>query len=122
MKTMEQKNDDMDVGMNKGTHKNHTCPTGHCCDCSGCNYGCGGMHGGMRRYWRRHFLALVLGVIAAFCVGLKLGEIKGYLMANYGGMPMSHHGWMMDREGYGTDTTTSVAPTYPTAPVTAPQQ
>ena len=42
-------------------------------------------------------IVLVLGVIAAFYVGMKLGEIKGYMMGGYGSMPIRHHGWMVDK-------------------------
>lgn len=41
-------------------------------------------------------IVLVLGVIAAFYVGMKLGEIKGYMMAAYGMAPVRHQGWVMD--------------------------
>jgi hypothetical protein len=47
-------------------------------------------------YWLKHMIVLSLGVIAAFYVGMKLGEIKGYIMAGYGMMPMRHQGWVMD--------------------------
>ncbi len=83
------------------TNKEHACPPGgHCCDCSGCGSMCtrgGGMHG-MKKYWLRHLIILAVGVILAFFVGMKLGEIKGYMMASYQGMPY-HKGWVMkDRQ------------------------
>lgn len=79
---------------NEQTKKNHTCPVngGHCCECNGCGNMC--THGGMRSYWRRHFIVLIVAVILAFFVGLKIGEIKGWVMGSYGMMPM-RHGWMM---------------------------
>ncbi len=82
--------------------KDHMCPTnGHCCKCDGCGGMC--MHGGMRKYWRRHFLVLILGVILAFFVGMKLGEIKGYMMGMYGMVPM-HRGYMMQDRDMGMQT------------------
>ncbi len=101
--------------------KGHTCPVGHCCGCSGCD-GMGGSmmmhHGGMRGYWRRHFMVLVIGVILAFFVGMKLGVIKGYMMRDYGMYPM-HHGYMMQNQGYapvsGTVPTGTPTPAYPAA-------
>lgn len=103
--------------MEKNTNdmkKNHTCPVdGHCCECNGCGGMC--MRGGSpRKYWRRHILVLILGVIAAFFVGMKLGEIKGYMMASYGMMPMRHHGWMMqDDKDMRGDPTMMPNPTTP---------
>jgi hypothetical protein len=38
----------------------------------------------------RRWLALVIGVLLAFWVGMKLGEIKGYMFASYGMVPMRH--------------------------------
>ncbi len=79
--------------------KNHTCPTNgaHCCECTGCNAQGSGMcmHGGMRRYWKRHFIVMVIGVILAFFVGMKLGEIKGFMMREYGMSPM-HRAYRMN--------------------------
>lgn len=46
----------------------------------------------------KHMIVLVLGVIAAFYVGMKLGEIKGYIMGSYGMVPTPHHGWMMEHD------------------------
>lgn len=46
----------------------------------------------------KHMIVLVLGVIAAFYVGMKLGEIKGYMMGGYGMVPNARHGWMMERD------------------------
>lgn len=46
----------------------------------------------------KHMIVLVLGVIAAFYVGMKLGEIKGYMMASYGMVPMRHHGWVSEKD------------------------
>ncbi len=79
----------------KETKNGHTCPVdgGHCCDCNGCGGMC--MHGGMKRYWKRHFIVLIVGVILAFWVGLKIGELKGFVMGSYGMVPMRHSGWMM---------------------------
>lgn len=72
------------------------------------------MHGGMRKYWRRHFIVLVVGIVLAFWVGMKLGELKGWMMSSYGMMPV-RHGWMM-RGGYNT-----INPAGDTLPVGAPQ-
>lgn len=47
----------------------------------------------MRKYWRRHFIVLIVSVILAFWVGMKLGELKGFVMASLGYMPMHHERW-----------------------------
>lgn len=41
-------------------------------------------------------IVLSLGVIAAFYVGMKLGEMKGYIMSSYNMTPMHNQRWMMD--------------------------
>ncbi len=63
----------------------NVCKHGHCCECQGCGPNC--MHSGAPRYWRKHIIILILGVIAAFYVGMKLGELKGYMMRE-GRIPM----------------------------------
>ncbi len=64
--------------------KDHACPQDqHCCDCDGCSALCnrGGLRRSLKGYWVRHFIILVLGVIAAFLVGYYLGQMKGYVTA-----------------------------------------
>jgi hypothetical protein len=114
MDSTEQKNNDM-------TKKNHACPpNGHCCECEGCGSMCmrGTMMHGMKKYWVRHFIVLILGVIASFYVGMKLGEIKGYLMASYGGRPMQGQRFMMGRDDQWGDRTQTPPPTTQTLPLT----
>jgi hypothetical protein len=55
----------------------HSCPQGKCCHaCCGCACHIFNMN---RGYWLRRWFTLIVGVILAFWVGYKLGEIKGYL-------------------------------------------
>lgn len=82
--------------MESSEQKNHTCTPGHCCTCEGCGSMC--MRSNKHHYWMKHMIVLVLGVIAAFYVGMKLGEIKGYIMGSYGMVPGAHHGWMMEQD------------------------
>lgn len=65
----------------------------------------------MRGYYGRHFLVLVIGVVLAFFVGMKLGEVKGWMIRE-AGMPMRMHGWGMRYDMMQQPiSTTSVAPT-----------
>lgn len=63
--------------------KKNVCSHGdHCC---GCNTGAMGVctrHGGMR------WFALVVAIILSFWIGMKLGEIKGFMKAQGYGMHM----------------------------------
>jgi hypothetical protein len=68
------------------TTNDHTCTPGHCCACDGCGVMCKRDHQGERN-WVRHFVILIVGVIAAFFIGYYLGKLKGYVMAQYD-MPM----------------------------------
>ncbi len=78
---------------NKKT-KIHECTNdGHCCGCEGCGVVCFKRNPAIRRYWTRHFLVLIFGVIAAFFVGYHLGQLKGYLMSGYAPYPMHDQGW-----------------------------
>ncbi len=58
------------------TNDKHICAHGtdsHCCNCAGCDVGSKSHHS-MRRW-----IALVIGVLLAFFVGMKLGEMKGLM-------------------------------------------
>jgi hypothetical protein len=82
---MEQENNTQEE------NKKHMCKTGSCCDgCCDCHCHKGGMN---KRYWAGRWLSLLIGVLLAFWVGVKLGEIKGYMYASFG--PRMHQGWMM---------------------------
>ncbi len=103
----------MEQMQNNTVNKDKVCVhEGHCCNCDGCGSMC--RRGGMRGYYGRHFLVLIIGVVLAFFVGMKLGEMKGWMMAS-SGMPMrTHHGWMMDDRA-------NMMPESP-APIAAPVQ
>ena len=86
------------------------------CDCTMCHVG---------HHRRYRWLMILLGAVLAFGVGMKLGEIKGFLMSGgeYGGYRGERGGWMMQgyRGGnmmyYGTaPVQTTPATTTPTAP------
>ena len=97
-------------------NKDHVCPAGdHCCSCAGCGSMCV-RSGGAHRYWKRHLIVLAIGVILAFFVGMKLGEIKGYMMGSYG-MMSKYHGARMDSLDWRGDPSMMPAPT--TLPPTA---
>lgn len=88
------------------------------CDCTMC-------HVGHRRRYR--WLMIVVGAVLAFGVGMKLGEIKGYMMSNGYGYEggMHQRGWTTEnyRGGnmmYGT-VVPVVAPAPAVAPVVAPK-
>lgn len=112
MESTEQKSSEV------RTTKDHACPADrHCCDCEGCGATCTQNPAmPLKKYWVRHFIILVLSVIAAFYVGMKLGEIKGYLMASYGGQPMQGQRFMMGRDDQWGERT-QVLPTTETPPV-----
>ncbi len=76
--------------INTPANNKHICAHGnenHCCSCTGCGAG------GKSSHHMRRWLALVIGVVLAFIVGMKLGEMKGLIRASYDG-PM-HEGRMM---------------------------
>lgn len=83
---------------------------GHCCNCNGCGAMCGHK---MRGYYGRHFIVLVVGVILAFFVGMKLGEMKGWMFSQYG-MPMRMYGGWHERSVM-VEQPVSTAPIAPTA-------
>jgi len=91
--------------MNKKEHKGM-------CDC----YGTGThMHHGMTR----RLVLLILVVVLAFWLGMKLGEIKGYILADRGYSPMHQRGMMMydseDRKQMPMKVETQAAPSAPAA-------
>ncbi len=106
-----EKNNDEHVHV---LHDGHTCPPGHCCQCSGC----GPWGGYSRRRYMGHVLVLVLGVVMAFYIGMKLGEFKGYFMST-GYMPMhGYQGWVMPQRGWGYRASPSTSPVSSTPTVT----
>jgi hypothetical protein len=56
----------------------HTHEQTHCCTCDGCNWGVGDH---MRRHSPLRVLLVILGTLAIFWLGFKLGTLKGYVMS-----------------------------------------
>lgn len=68
------------IDQNKDHNKDHNCTSGHCCSCDGCGNICK-REGGNKKYWTKHILILIFGVVLAFWVGLNLGVTKGKIMS-----------------------------------------
>lgn len=72
---------------NTPANDKHICAHGndnHCCNCAGCGSSFFASHKG---YFIRRWISILVGVLLAFFVGMKLGEIKGYIHGSYGMMP-----------------------------------
>jgi len=82
------------------------------CDCTACRC----MHGRRSHRW----VIIVLGVVIIFWIGMKLGEIKGFMMSQYG-FNGREGGWMMmdDRYEYNSAPNERIRPDA-SAPESAP--
>lgn len=79
-------------------------PEGCKCErCCGRCFSCGGYHHWYGGHWIWRALVAAIILTITFWCGIKIGEIKGYVEANYGeyGMP---YGRMMWGYGYGPAT------------------
>lgn len=101
--------------------ENHKDGMGSTCNmCANCTCGmCCRHHGKGRR-----MLAVIIGLVLVFWLGVKFGEIRAYTHIMYGGMEWNHNG-MRGMMGYDDDTygennmMTSVQPLPAVTPVPA---